>query len=77
MNEFGQLLASFWGMFENLTVPLLGIKFSTFFIGIFAVQFSILILHPIISIGRSSVSFRVRVHRYERKNSGKGDDPYA
>ena len=51
MQEIGSLFAEFWHIFEELDVPVLNIKFSTMYLGIFAVSFSLLILRPILGLG--------------------------
>lgn len=53
MREIGQLFASFWNLFANLEVPLLGISFATLYTGAFVVVFSIMILKPILGIGQA------------------------
>ena len=53
MQEIGGLFAQFWHIFEEIDVPILNIKFSTMYLGIFAVSFSLLILRPILGIGGS------------------------
>ena len=51
MQEIGSLFAQFWHIFEEIDVPILNIKFSTLYLGVFAVSFSLLILRPILGIG--------------------------
>lgn len=51
MQEIGSLFAQFWHIFEELDVPVLNIKFSVLYLGIFAVSFSLLILRPILGVG--------------------------
>ena len=53
MQEIGQIFAEFWNIFTELDVPVLNIKFSTLYLGIFAVSFSLLVLRPILGLGGS------------------------
>ena len=51
MSEFTQFLADCWRMFEEVNVPILNISFAKFYLGIFVVGVSIMILRPLLGIG--------------------------
>lgn len=70
LNLITSFLRRIWEVF-SIPHPLLGIPFSTIFLGAFAISFSILILRPILGIGHLFVSHS---HRRIRKNTKKGSD---
>lgn len=47
----GQFLGSIWDFISGVTIPLLGIKASSFFIGIFLARFSLRLLSKTIGAG--------------------------
>lgn len=74
MTEITGLFASFWQVFSELEVPLLGIKFSTLYLGIFAVTFSLIILRPILGLGNAFAHNRINLtSRVSRGSRNRGD----
>lgn len=55
LNQITAFFARIWEVF-SVPHPILGIPFSTIYLGAFAVSFSIIILKPILGIGSGVVS---------------------
>ena len=55
LNAITSFFASLWQMF-GINHPLLGIPFSTIYLGAFAIGFSITILKPLLGIGAGAVA---------------------
>ena len=59
MSEFTTFLSDCWRMFEEVNVPVLNIPFSKFYLGIFVVGISIVILRPLLGIGGSGFASNI------------------
>lgn len=67
LNQITAFFARVWEVF-SVNHPILGIPFSTIYLGAFAVSFSIIILKPILGIGAGTITDISRSARTTRNN---------